>query len=201
VFDDVQSMWSSAFSRGGERYAPARLMTFSSVVGTACGEQRSEVGPLYCPGDRTVYIDLRFLAQMQQQLGATGDFAQAYVIAHEMGHHVQNVLGISGRVAAADKANPSGANALSVRVELQADCLAGVWAHTAYTRELVGQADLDQALRAAASVGDDFQQHLATGQIEPERWTHGSSAQRQRWLATGFDKGTPSACDTFSGTV
>ena len=137
---------------------------------------------------------------MAQRYGVKGDFSEAFVVAHEMGHHVQNVLGVTGRVAAADQANPSQRNAVSIRVELQADCLAGVWAHSTYTRNLLEPGDLQEALVAAAAVGDDFQQKAATGQVTPDEWTHGTSAQRQRWLTAGFDLGQPSACDTFSSS-
>lgn len=201
VFNDVQSTWSQAFSRSGLAYTPARLQLFTSSVNTACGAQEAEVGPFYCPADRTVYMDLRFFAVLQQQFGAGGtDFAQAYVVAHEVGHHLQNVLGISTRVAAAEHVNPALSNPLSVRVELQADCFAGVWAHSAYTRNLLQPGDIQDALNAAAVVGDDFIQQLHNGQIEPDNWTHGSSAQRQHWLTVGYDTGNANACDTFSTT-
>jgi predicted metalloprotease len=186
-----------SFARSGLTYVPSTLQLFSSAVRTGCGLQQSEVGPFYCPADRGVYIDLAFFAALQQQFGL-GGFAQAYVVAHEMGHHLQNLLGISSRVAAADQLNPAGAKALSVRVELQADCFAGVWAHTTYTRNLLEPGDIQQALNAAAVVGDDFLQRVQGGQIEPDNWTHGSSAQRQNWFTTGFDTGNPNACDTFS---
>ncbi|MBV9662034.1 MAG: neutral zinc metallopeptidase [Acidimicrobiales bacterium] len=201
VFNDIQNTWSNAFRQSRLPYTPATLRTFTSTVGTSCGVQSSEVGPFYCPADKTVNLDLRFFTLLWQQTGAGGDFAEAYVVAHEMGHHIQSVLGISSRVAAADQQNPAGANALSVRVELQADCLAGVWAHTTYTRSLLQPGDLEQALGAAAVVGDDFIQQMSGGQVEPDSWTHGSSAQRQRWLTVGFDSGSPNACDTFSGNI
>ena len=198
VFNDVQSMWSQEFRRAGVTYHAARLVLFSSEVATACGTETSEVGPFYCPADGSVYLDLAFLTAMQQFLNAEGDFARAYIIAHEMGHHVQNLLGISVRANAAKQQNPPQANAISVRVELQADCLAGVWAHSAYQRDLVKPGDMEQALRAAASVGDDFQSHLAGQHVQPENWTHGSSAQRQQWLQGGFDGGRADDCDTFA---
>lgn len=198
VFSDVQAMWSREFSRAGIHYRPARLVLFSSQVNTSCGTQPSEVGPFYCPADDGVYIDLAFLTALQQHLGAPGDFARAYIIGHEVGHHVQNLLGISSRATAAQHANPEHANAISVRVELQADCLAGVWAHSAYQRQLLRPGDLEDALTAAAAVGDDFQQSLASGQVEPDNWSHGSSAQRVHWLQTGFDSGDVGSCDTFN---
>ena len=198
VFNDIQTTWSGAFAQAGIRYTPARLVLFSSGVETGCGAQTADVGPFYCPADATVYLDLRFFNDLQQKLGVTGDFSQAYVIAHEMGHHIQNLLGVSQRVAAADQTNPAGANALSVRVELQADCLAGVWTHTTYTRNLLQPGDLDAALNAAAAVGDDFLQQFTNNPTEPDNWTHGSSAQRQEWLTTGYQTGDPTSCDTFT---
>ncbi|MGH7921992.1 MAG: KPN_02809 family neutral zinc metallopeptidase [Candidatus Dormibacteraceae bacterium] len=197
VFNDVQAMWSREFAKAGIRYRPARLVEYSSVVHTSCGTQPSDVGPFYCPADGTVYLDLTFLTAPQQHIGATGDFARAYIIAHELGHHVQNLLGISSRAATVEQHDPAAANAVSVRVELQADCLADVWAHSTYDRKLLEPGDLEQALKAAAAVGDDFQQRLSGGQVEPESWSHGSSAQRQQWLQTGFHTGSPGSCDTL----
>lgn len=198
VFNDVQSMWAREFRSAGITYHQARLVLYSSQVATACGTETSEVGPFYCPADGSVYLDLDFLTAMQQFLRAEGDFARAYIIAHELGHHVQNLLGISSRANAAMQQNPPQANAISVRVELQADCLAGVWAHSAYQRDLLKPGDMDQALQAAASVGDDYQQHLSGQHVQPENWTHGSSAQRQEWLQRGFDSGKADDCDTFA---
>lgn len=198
VFNDIQAMWSQEFRRAGVTYHAARLVLYSAQVATACGTETSEVGPFYCPADGSVYLDLQFLTAMQQFLNAEGDFARAYIIAHELGHHVQNLLGITVRTAAAQQQNPPQANAISVRVELQADCLAGVWAHSAYQRNLLGSNEMEQALRAAAAVGDDYQQHLSGRQVQPENWTHGSSAQRQEWLKRGFDTGKPDDCDTFA---
>lgn len=199
TFDDVQAMWSAEFSRAGLTYHPAQLILYSTTVETACGSGSAEVGPFYCPADSTVYIDLQFLTLMQQQLGAPGDFARAYIIAHEVGHHIQNLLGISARAQSLQQQLPQGqANGISVRVELQADCLAGVWAHSAYQRGAIGQAEFQQALRAAASVGDDLQQQMSGNEIEPENWTHGTSAQRQEWLRRGFDSGNANSCDTFA---
>ena len=198
VFDDVQAMWTKEFEQAGIRYIPARMTIFRDEVHTACGTQPATVGPFYCPADHGVYLDTRFFDALSRQVGVElGDFAQAYVIGHEVGHHVQVLLGISQRVAAADQQDPAGKNARSVRVELQADCFAGIWKPSAYQRDELTAEDFQDALRAAAVVGDDFQQASATGTITPEDWTHGSSAQRQRWLTTGFEQGTPSACDTF----
>ncbi|MBO0702677.1 MAG: neutral zinc metallopeptidase [Candidatus Dormibacteraeota bacterium] len=198
VFNDVEAMWAREFANAGVTYHPARLVLFSQVVPTACGTQESDVGPFYCPADGTVYMDLAFLTAMQEFLRAPGDFARAYIIAHEVGHHVQNVLGISARAQAEQQRDPTSASAISVRVELQADCLAGVWAHSAYERNLIGQNEIEQALRAAASVGDDYQAKLAGHQVEPDNWSHGSSAQRQEWLERGFKSGDPGHCDTFA---
>ncbi len=198
VFGDIQAFWQQEFSRAGSTYQPAQLVTFSGGVETGCGPQPSEVGPFYCPPDHTVFIDLTFLTALQQYLGAEGYFARAYIIAHELGHHVQTLAGITTRVNALSAVNPQNANPLSVRSELQADCLAGVWAATAYARNLIGRSQINEALRAAAAVGDDYQQHLAGAEVDDAGWTHGSSAQRQQWLQTGIEKGRPEACDTFS---
>jgi uncharacterized protein len=168
-------------------------------VHSACGTQSASVGPFYCPADHGVYLDTRFFDALGQSVGVRlGAFARAYVVAHEMGHHVQVLLGITGRVRAADQQDPAGTNARSVRLELQADCFAGIWKHATYERGQLTAADFEDALRAAAVVGDDFQQRRATGTIAPHDWTHGSSAQRQQWLTTGFEQGEPGACDTFA---
>jgi predicted metalloprotease len=171
-------------------------MTFVSTVHSACGTQ-SNVGPFYCGADRTIYLDLGFFDALARRAGL-GGFAQAYVIGHEFGHHVQHLLGIDRRVAAVNHTNPAGENALSVQVELQADCFAGVWAHSAYTRGELSTSDLEEKLRTAALIGDDFQARSSGRPIDPGLFTHGSSAQRQRWLRVGFDSGDPAACDTFS---
>jgi len=201
VFNDIQSFWSKEFSKAGITYQPAQLVTFNGGVQTSCGAHPSEVGPFYCPPDHAVFIDLSFLTALQQYIGAEGDFARAYIIAHELGHHVQTLLGITGRVNVMSTVSPHNANPLSVRSELQADCLAGVWASTAYSRKLVGPSQIDEALRAAAAVGDDYQQQLAGVQMDDAGWTHGSSAQRQQWLQTGIEKGRPEACDTFGSST
>ena len=200
VFTDAQEEWQSIFQKAGKQYHPARLVIFSSAVSTGCGTETSEVGPFYCPADQTVYLDLKFFQDMEQKYGVKGDFSQAYVVAHEVGHHIQLLTGVSSQVHQLSQQHPAQANQLSVRTELQADCYAGVWAHSAYTRDLLEPGDLDEALTAAAAVGDDFLQKQATGSVQPENWTHGSSAQRQKWLQTGYDKGAPSACDTFSAS-
>jgi predicted metalloprotease len=199
VFDDAEALWHREFRGAGLTYHPARLTIFSREVHTACGTQPATVGPFYCPASFGVYLDPTFFAALSQKAGVhLGDFAQAYVIAHEIGHHVQTLLGIAHQKAAADQQDPAGANARSVLFELQADCFAGVWMHSVYDRGQLTDADLAQALDAAAVVGDDFMRNAA-GQTRPrEDWTHGSSAQRQRWLKTGFEEGRPDACDTFN---
>jgi predicted metalloprotease len=198
VFDDAQAMWRQEFEAAGVHYSPARITIFHGEVHTACGTQSASIGPFYCPADSGVYLDRRFFDVLSRTVGVRlGDVAQAYVVAHEVAHHVQMLLGIMQRVAAADRQNAAGENARSVRLELQADCFAGIWKHSRYLRGQLRAADFEEALRAAAVVGNDFQQHLATGTIRPEDWTHGSSRQRQHWLTTGFEQGKPAACDTF----
>jgi uncharacterized protein len=198
VFHDAEAMWMREFKAAGLQYTPARLTIFHDEVHTACGTQSASVGPFYCPADRGVYLDTRFFDALGRTVGVRlGSFARAYVVAHEVAHHVQVLLGITGRVRAADEQDPAGKNARSVRLELQADCYAGIWKHATYQRGQLSQEDFADALRAAAIVGDDFQQRLATGTIAPEDWTHGSSEQRQHWLTTGFESGEPAACDTF----
>jgi predicted metalloprotease len=198
VFDDAQAMWKREFEAAGTDYTPATLTIFRDEVHSACGTQSTSAGPFYCPADHGVYLDERFFEALSRATGVKlGDFAQAYVVAHEVGHHVQVLLGVLQRVRAADEQDPAGVNARSVRLELQADCFAGIWKHSRYRRGQLSQADIEDALRAAAVVGDDFQQRAATGTIKPEDWTHGSSRQRQQWLTTGLDQGKPAACDTF----
>jgi len=198
VFHDAEAMWTREFEAAGLDYTPARLTIFHDEVHTACGAQSASVGPFYCPADRGVYLDTRFFDALGREVGVQlGAFARAYVVAHEVAHHVQVLLGITGRVRAADQQDPAGKNARSVRLELQADCFAGIWKHATYERGQLTEKDFEDALRAAAIVGDDFQQRRATGTIAPEDWTHGSSQQRQHWLTTGFEQGEPAACDTF----
>ena len=175
-------------------YQPARVVLFSSKVRSACGEQS---GPFYCPGDRTVYLDVRFFTELPDNAGV-GSAAQAYIIGHEFGHHVQQLVGIAGSVADANHANPSGENARTVRVELQADCLAGVWGHSAYPRSPLTTGELDEALKTADVIGDDYIQRAAGELVDSSLWRHGSSQQRQYWLITGYQSGRPSACDTFA---
>jgi uncharacterized protein len=202
VFDDAQAMWRHEFETAGAAYQPATLTIFRDHVDTACGAQSANVGPFYCPADLGIYLDTRFFDALGRATGVRlGDFAQAYVVAHEVGHHIQNLLGVLPRVHAAAEQDPAGANARSVRLELQADCLAGVWVHSRYQRGQLSPEDLADALRAAAVVGSDFQQKLAGGAVRSEDWTHGSSAQRQHWLNVGVQRGDPSACDTFAGSA
>ncbi|HEX2090136.1 MAG TPA: neutral zinc metallopeptidase [Actinomycetota bacterium] len=197
VLDDVQGTWQQQFQRAGRQYRPAELVLFTEAVQTACGHATSEVGPFYCPADQTVYLDLGFFRELNRRFGAPGDFAQAYVIAHEIAHHVQNVLGVSGSVRQAQEEQPDAANELSINLELQADCFAGVWGHTTYQRRILERGDLEEGLTAAAAVGDDRIQRQATGTTNPETWTHGSSEQRVSWFRRGFDSGDADSCDTF----
>jgi uncharacterized protein len=199
VFEDTQKTWAVTLQRDGERYENAQLVLYQGAVNTGgCGGATSAVGPFYCPADSRVYLDLSFYEDMRRQLGASGDFAWAYVIAHEMGHHVQNEAGISDQVSRLQAQNPDQVNQLSVRLELQADCYAGVWGSTVYAQGDLEAGDLDEAFKAAASVGDDRLQSQAGGRVNPDSFTHGTSAQRQRWFKAGYDSGDPAACDTFS---
>lgn len=200
VLADTEDTWRVLLPQVGQSYEDPRLVLFTGAVHSACGTTSSAVGPFYCPGDQQVYLDLSFFDELSQRLGATGDFAQAYVIAHEVGHHVQNLLGIADQVhRLRQQASEPEANALSVRMELQADCLAGVWGHHAkQERHLIEPGDFEEGLRAAAAVGDDRLQKKSRGHIQPESWTHGSSDQRMAWLRRGFDSGDPSVCDTFA---
>jgi predicted metalloprotease len=198
VLDDVQNTWAKLFAARGQTYTPARLVLFSGRTRSGCGVGDAQTGPFYCPSDQRVYIDLSFYRELKQRFGAPGDFAQAYVIAHEIGHHVQHLLGLSERAQSAIPGSSSGAGGASVRLELQADCLAGVWAHSTDQRKLLEPGDMDEALTAAAAIGDDRLQRSATGSVSPETWTHGSSTQRTRWLRRGAAEGSSDACDTFA---
>jgi uncharacterized protein len=197
--EDTQAVWAAEFERADRQYDYARLNMFTGQVNTACGPATSAVGPFYCPADGEVYIDLDFFRELSDRFGAPGDFAQAYVIAHEMGHHVQNLLGISDDVRQRQRAagSESEANQLSVMLELQADCLAGVWAHSVYARGDLEPGDVEEGLAAAEAVGDDRIQEQAGMTVRPETWTHGSSAERQEWFNRGFESGDSSDCDTF----
>ncbi len=197
-FNDVQRTWSTALARRQGGYPPAKLVLFWDETRSGCGDAGAEMGPFYCPGDGKVYIDLGFYRELASRFGAPGEFAQAYVIAHEVGHHLQNVLGIEPKVRAAQRRDPASRNALSVKMELQADCLAGVWARSAQDRRLLDPGDLEAGLRAAAAVGDDRLQRGATGRVSPESFTHGSSAQRSHWFRQGLESGRLDACDTFA---
>ncbi|HEX7222494.1 MAG TPA: neutral zinc metallopeptidase [Candidatus Limnocylindrales bacterium] len=202
VAGDVDTTWKKLFADSGKTYEQPIVVLYDSQVSTACGNAPSTVGPFYCPRDRKVYLDLPFMAQLQQRLGANGDFAQAYIIAHEIGHHVQNLLGVMDDVNLAQQENPDDANELSVRLELQADCLAGIWAHSAVRQEdLLETGDLEEALTAAAAVGDDRIQKQAGGEVNPDTFTHGTGEQRVTWFKKGFQNGNPSGCDTFKGDV
>ena len=200
VLADTEDSWRAIFAQSGKRYEEPRLVLFRNGVRSACGTASSAVGPFYCPGDRKVYLDLAFFDDLQQRFGAPGDFAQAYVIAHEVGHHVQTLLGVSAQVQQAGaKLDDAGRNRLSVRQELQADCFAGVWGHTANReRQVLEPGDLEEALVAATAIGDDRLQREAQGRVVPDSFTHGSSEQRERWFRRGFDSGDPGVCDTFS---
>ena len=201
VMDDTQLTWQHLL---GSRYQPTKVRLFRDAIESACGFAQSASGPFYCPGDHYVYLDLGFFNELRSKFGASGDFAEAYVLAHEVGHHVQNLLGIDAQMRRLQSQNPGAANELSVRLELQADCLAGVWAHAT---DKVGRADqglmelergdLEEGLRAAAAIGDDRIQRMSSGHVFPDKFTHGTSEQRVTWLRRGFENGTPEACQTF----
>ena len=198
VLADTEDTWGELFAKSGSHYEQPKLVLFTGAVQSACGTAPSAVGPFYCPGDRRVYIDLDFYHLLADRFGAPGDSAQAYDIADAVGHHVQNLLGISRKVQAASQRSPGRANQLSVRQQLQADCLAGIWGHFANRSRRVLQAgDIDQGLAAAAAIGDDRLQRQAQGQVSPETFTHGSSKQRVHWFKRGLDSGDVGACDTF----
>ncbi len=200
VLASTEDTWQAVFAAAGRTYEEPRLVLFSGAVQSACGYADAAVGPFYCPRDQKVYLDLEFFSELQRRFRAPGDFAQAYVIAHEIGHHVQNLLGIAPRVEAARRqASPVEANRLSVMMELQADCLAGVWAHQAHaTGAILEPGDIEEALNAASAIGDDRLQRQTQGYVVPDAFTHGSAEQRVRWFRRGFDKGDMRACDTFS---
>jgi len=201
VLDDTQKTWEQIFPRQtGKQYRHAKLVLFRNYTRSGCGAAESATGPFYCPEDEKVYIDLGFYDELKQRFGAPGEFAQAYVLAHEVGHHVQKLVGIEAEVRQLQEQNPRQQNALSVRMELQADCLAGVWAHTTQERGLLESGDVESALGAAAAVGDDRLQKMATGHVSPETFTHGSSQQRMNWFRKGLDNGSIAACNTFDST-
>jgi predicted metalloprotease len=200
VVADTEDVWSTIFAAQGRRYIAPTLVMFTGATRSACGLGQAAMGPFYCPTDQNVYIDLSFYDQMRARFKAPGDFAQAYVIAHEIGHHVQNLLGVSGQVhSMKQRVSQVEGNALSVRLELQADCLAGIWAnHADKARNIIEDGDIDEALNAASAIGDDTLQRQSRGTVMPESFTHGTAAQRQRWFRAGLQSGDPDTCDTFS---
>jgi predicted metalloprotease len=199
VLDDAQTTWARILEERGRPYQRAKLVLFRGGVQSGCGSAPSAAGPFYCPADGKVYIDLGFYDQLRSQFGAPGDFAQAYVLAHEIGHHVQNLLGTAREVRGAQGERPDIANELSVRLELQADCYAGVWGHSTAQREILERGDVEEGLGAAAAVGDDRIQGMSGGGVRPESFTHGSSRQRVEWFRRGLESGRPEDCDTFRG--
>jgi hypothetical protein len=198
VLNDVQDTWTKVLPQeSNAEYPRSTLVVFRGAIESACGYAESASGPFYCPGDHKVYIDLSFYDELQSRFGAAGDFAQAYVIAHEIGHHVQNVLGIDNQMRRAQQQRPDMANQLSVRLELQADCLAGVWGHSTAQRDLLDKGDIEEGLNAAAAIGDDQIQRMSGRGVRPDKFTHGSSAQRIEWFRRGLESGRMAACDTF----
>lgn len=198
---EIQDLWTQLFADAGLQYTRAQIVRYSQAVETACGNATSAAGPFYCPLDQRVYLDMSFYTDMQEMLGANGDFAWAYIVAHEIGHHVQNLTGVFAGVdelRAQDPSSDAGIQGLSVRTELQADCYAGVWGHAAFRKGQLEPGDLDEALAAAEAVGDDRIQARATGSIQPDLFTHGSSLQRRNWFVTGYNSGAPGDCDTFT---
>ena len=200
VLADTEDVWKDVFAKGGATYKEPRLVLFRGATQTACGQGQAAMGPFYCPGDQKVYIDLGFYETLTKRLGAPGEFAQAYVVAHEVGHHVQNLLGISAKVdKMRGQVSQADYNVLSVKLELQADCFAGVWAyHANESRQILQGGDIESAMNAAAKIGDDALQRSGGGAVMPESFTHGTSAQRQRWFKTGLTSGSVKSCDTFS---
>jgi predicted metalloprotease len=197
VLDDVQNTWAKTLRQYNVQYQPAKLVLFRNSTQSGCGGAQSAMGPFYCPLDQKVYIDLGFYDELKQRFGASGDFAQAYVLAHELGHHVQHLDGVDQQVRQMQESNPGSANALSVRMELQADCYAGIWAHSTNERQILSEGDVQEAMNAASAVGDDRIQAATRGSVNVDSFTHGSAAQRAQWFKRGFDSGDPKACDTF----
>ncbi len=201
VLEDVQFVWDDIFERSGLTYEETTIVLFRGSTSSGCGRASSATGPFYCPPDGLVYLDLSFFEELETTFGAGGDFAQAYVIAHEVAHHVQTLLGTNAEVQRLTRDDPDLANELSVRLELQADCFAGVWARSAQGAGILSPGDLEEGLNAAAAIGDDRIQEATTGRIDPESFTHGTSEQRVQWLRTGVQVGNPDACDTFAGDI
>ncbi len=199
VLNDVQDVWRQTLPKYGDQYRDAKLVLFREATRSGCGVGQAGMGPFYCPLDERAYLDLSFFDELHSRFGANGDFAQAYVIAHEIGHHVQHILGIDDRVRQIQGARPGDANEYSVRLELQADCFSGVWANSTSQRRLLESGDVEEALNAAAAIGDDRIQRQTQGSINPESFTHGSSAQRVTWFRRGMESGNPESCDTFAG--
>jgi predicted metalloprotease len=199
VFDTAQVTWSQVLNSAGAQWQDAKLVLFRNATQTGCGVGRAAMGPFYCPNDEKIYIDLAFYDELRTRFHAQGDFAEAYVITHELGHHVQHLLGTDEKVRRAQEQNPSAANALSVALELQADCYSGVWAYHTKNENILEPGDIDEGLNAAAAVGDDRIQKETTGHVNVDRFTHGSAAQRASWFRKGFESGDPNACDTFRG--
>jgi len=199
VFDTAQATWSKVLSQAGAPWRDAKLVLFRNATQTGCGVGQTAMGPFYCPVDQKIYIDLAFYDELRTRFGAPGDFAEAYVITHELGHHVQHLLGTDAKVRRAQQQNPDQANALSVALELQADCYAGVWANHTKDENILEPGDIDEGLNAAAAVGDDRIQKQTTGRVNVESFTHGSSQQRATWFRRGFTSGNPESCNTFGG--
>jgi predicted metalloprotease len=199
VLDDIQKTWTGAFDGAGAQYRPANLVLFRNGTQSGCGVGQSAMGPFYCPLDEKVYLDLGFFSELDRRFGAPGDFAQAYVIAHEVGHHVQHLLGVDERVRQFQRTNPEMANPMSVKLELQADCYAGVWAHSAQERGKLETGDIDEGLGAASAVGDDRIQSRTGQGVNVDSFTHGSAQQRAAWFRRGFESGRSTSCDTFAG--
>jgi predicted metalloprotease len=197
VMDDVQTTWIDLFERSGQTYEPTAVVLFSGTTQSACGVASQRTGPFYCPADNMVYLDASFFKELERQFGASGDFAEAYVIAHEVGHHVQTLLGINAEVQKQSREDRSVANELSVRLELQADCFAGVWGRAAQAAGILEPGDVEEGLNAASAIGDDRIQEATTGRVDPESFTHGTAEQRAHWLGTGIQIGNPDTCDTF----
>ncbi|HZQ94893.1 MAG TPA: neutral zinc metallopeptidase [Candidatus Sulfotelmatobacter sp.] len=198
VLNDTQATWTKILASEGAEYRHSKLVLFRNSLDSACGTAQTATGPFYCPEDQKVYLDLGFFDELSRRFGAPGQFAQAYVVAHEIGHHVQKLLGIETKAHAAQQRSPQSAKAISVRLELQADCFAGVWGHSTDQRHLLESGDVDSALRAASAVGDDRLQRMTTGHVNPDSFTHGSSEQRTQWFQRGFNGGTIESCNTFA---